>query len=340
MGRLRFFNLCPFHTDSFGMGAVRPSEEYLQDVQQHVAWADEHGLYGTVIYNFSTSLDPLLTAQFVLSITQHLRPMIAVQPTHMHPFTLLRAIATLAYLYQRGVDLNVVVGASPTDRQKIGDELDEEERHERLREYISTIQVLSEGVATFSGRFFKMHEVSIQPSIPPACRPQIYIPGSSPASCQTVQTFAHSSLLMVKPLSLMHKEITRLQGQRNDLRHGMIVGMVARETKEEAWVAIASLVNQDRRTRLTTRLFIAQTSSHQHRVNLELADQQQVFDGLLWYGSAKIGIDAPKLVGSYAEVREALRRYIELGITDILLDLPDHPSEYEHMFEVIQPLMV
>ncbi len=335
----RFFNLCPFHTNSFGMGTERPAEKYIQDVQQHAIWADQHGLHGMVIYNFNTSLDPLLTAHIVLSTTRRLRPMIAVQPAHMHPFALMRAISTLTYLYQRAIDLNMVVGASSVDMHKIGDDLSEEERHERLREYIRAILLLSEGVTTFSGQYFHLNDLSIQPKLPPAYQPQIYIPGSSPASCQTIQAFAHSSPLMAKPFDIIKEEIARITCEREDLYHGMIIGIIARKTDEEAWGALRALPNQDRRTRLTNRMFIAKTSSHQHRTNLELADRQEVYDGQLWYGSAKIGIDAPKLVGSYTKVRAALQRYRELGITNFLLDLPDELTEYDHMLEVIQPLM-
>lgn len=339
MHQLRFFTLCPFHTDSFGMGALRAPEAYLQDVREQVLWADAHGLYGTVIYNFASSLDPLATAQLVLSLTRRLRPMIAVQPAQLHPFALVRALATLAYLYHRGVDLNVVAGASPEERRRLGDALDEEEKHERLREYVGACQALCAGAATCTGRFFTLHEASVQPPLPPVCRPQFYIPGSSPASCHTVQTYAHCSLLMAKPLDLLREELVRVQGARTNLRHGLIVGLVARATDEQAWAALETLAHQDRRTRLTNRLFVAKTSSQQHRVNLELADRQSVFDERLWYGSAKIGIDAPKLVGSYQQVREALGRYIALGVTDILLDLPDHLSEYEHILQVIGPLL-
>lgn len=91
--------------------------------------------------------------------------------------------------------------------------------------------------------------------------------------------------------------------------------------------------------KLTARLFVSQTSSLQHRTNVELAERGDVFDGHLWYGSDKIGIDAPKLVGSYEQVREALARYVDLGVTDILLDLPSSDVEFEHILKVIQPMM-
>jgi len=339
MEKLRFFTVCPFHTDSFGMGVAQASDVYMQNVQEHARWADEHGLYGMVIYNFHTSLDPLLTAQLVLSTTRQIRPMVAVQPAYMHPFALARAMATLAYIYRRGVDLNVVAGASPLDMRKIGDTLEGEERHERLREYVSAIRSLSKGTTTLQGRYYHLEDLVVQPALSPAYQPCIYIPGSSEASCQTVQACADSSLLMAKPLAHIQEEIQRLNGDRCNLRHAMIVGVITRKTTQAAWEATSTLAHQDRRTKVTNRMFIAQTSSYQHRANLALAEQQTIFDGLLWYGSAKIGIDAPKLVGSYAEVRAALRRYAEAGITDILLDLPDDPREYDHMLQSIQSFM-
>lgn len=339
MPKIRFFNVCPSHTDSFGMGATRSSDAYLQDVQQHALWADEHGLYGMVIYNFHTSLDPLLTAQVVLSMTKRLHPMIAIQPAHIHPFALVRAMATMAYLYHRRIDLNVVAGASPIEMQKIGDTLEGMDRHERLREYVCAIRALSEDTTTFHGRYYNLENLSVQPTLSRTYQPHIYIPGSSDASCETVQHFADSSLLMAKPFAHIREETQRVNGDRCDLRHTMIVGVITRKTSQEAWDATSSLAHQDRRTKLANRMFITQTSSHQHHTNLVLAQQQEVFDDVLWYGSAKVGIDAPKLVGSYTEVHQAIQQYAELGITDILLDLPDNPREYDHILQAIQPLM-
>lgn len=321
------------------MGTLRPAQEYLKEVRQHARWADEHGFRGIVIYNFHTSLDPLLTAQYVLSTTRQLRPMVAIQPAYMHPYSLARSIVTLTYLYQRALDLNMVAGASPADRHKIGDEVNEQEKHNRLREYIQVLQLMQAGSTTFHGDYFHFNNVNLQPPLAEEVKPEIYIPGSSPASCQTVQKFAHSSLLMAKPIEIMQEEILRLQGNRTNLRHGMIVGIIARPTDDEAWDVVQSFSKQqDRRTRLTNRLFISQASSQQHRLNLELADQQTLFDDVLWYGSAKLGIDAPKLVGSYPKVQAALQRYIKLGITNILIDLPHEIAEYDHLSRVIELL--
>ncbi|HEY7417893.1 MAG TPA: LLM class flavin-dependent oxidoreductase [Ktedonobacteraceae bacterium] len=340
MTPIYFFNLCPFHTDSFGMGTVRPAQNYLEEVKQHAIWADERGLRGIVIYNFHSSLDPLLTAQYVLSVTKQLRPMVAAQPAYMHPYALARAVATLTYMYQRALDLNMVAGASPADSRKIGDEVNEQEKHERLREYIRVLQLLVAGPTTFHGHYFHFNDVTLQPLLTSPYQPELYIPGSSPASCITVQEFAHSSLLMAKPIDLMQEEILRLQGNCTTLRHGMIVGIIARSTDEEAWQVAHSLSGQqDRRTRLLNRMFIAQASSQQHRLNIELADKQVLFDDVLWYGNAKIGIDAPKLVGSYQKVQAALQRYIAMGMSNILLDLPHDLAEYDHLFRVIEPFL-
>jgi hypothetical protein len=62
-----------------------------------------------------------------------------------------------------------------------------------------------------------------------------------------------------------------------------------------------------------------------------------VHDERLWYGAPTRGIDAPKLVGSAAQVREWLRSCADIGVTDIIVDLPPTVAEYEHLGAVFSP---
>ncbi|MCD1257286.1 LLM class flavin-dependent oxidoreductase [Paenibacillus athensensis] len=338
MKELRFFTVCPFHTASFGMGESIAPSEYVAAVRAQAAWADHNGMYGMVIYNFHSSLDPWLTAAEILRSTAQLRPMVAVQPFHSHPYTVARQIATACYMHGRGIDLNVVVGATPSEVAMLGDTALGPDKHGRLREFCEIIRSLLVGEASCDGEFYRVSALSLSPPIPAEANVSLYVPGSSEQSAATVKAVADSSLLMAKPLERLREELARLD--RPGLRQAMIVGIVARETEAAAWEAARRMYGDNRKSRLASRMFVTRSDSGQHMSNLQLAQEADVYDDILWYGAPKTGIDAPKLVGSYEQVRNALERYIAAGITDIVLDLPEEPGdEYEHMLEAVRPLM-
>ena len=49
----------------------------------------------------------------MIEATERLRPLIAVQPVYMHPYSVAKMITSLAYLHGRAVDLNIVGGWVP-----------------------------------------------------------------------------------------------------------------------------------------------------------------------------------------------------------------------------------
>lgn len=339
MSAFRFHVVCPFHTTQFGVGSdLVSANEFLDAVRAHVGWAEDHGIHGMVLYAFQASLDPFATAAAVLQSSRTLRPIVTVLPHQIHPTAAARAIATLGYLYDRGIDLNMVGGASARELQRVGESGDKRASYDRLAEYVSVLRPLLQGNCTYRGRYYQLEDYTYSPSVPPDRMPCIFVPGSSEESAPVVRDHADSSLLMAKPLARIREEVTLLSRGPRALRHGMIVGIVARETDEAAWASARNPQGDERRARAVAKFFVAQTTSQQHRANAALAKVSELHDDVLWYGGASIGIDCPKLVGGYARVRDALHAYREVGVTDIVIDLPRTLTDYEHVARLIDAL--
>jgi uncharacterized membrane protein len=115
----------------------------------------------------------------------------------------------------------------------------------------------------------------------------------------------------------------------------MLLGLVVRETEEEAWDAAATLHPKDRRQEVAGKLFMSQVVSSEHARMYALAEQGSVQDGRLWYGAPARGIDAPKLVGSVAQASRWLRDCRDVGVTDLIVDLPAGPQEYAWVAQVL-----
>ena len=76
---------------------------------------------------------------------------------------------------------------------------------------------------------------------------------------------------------------------------------------------------------------MSQVVSSEHTASYALAEQQEVHDERLWYGAPTRGIDAPKLVGAADQVRAWLRSCADIGVTDIIVDLPPNVAEFAHL---------
>lgn len=87
--------------------------EYARRVSDVARWSEEAGCHGVLVYTDNGIIDPWLVAQRVIEATERLRPLIAVQPVYMHPYSVAKMITSLAYLHGRAVDLNIVGGWVP-----------------------------------------------------------------------------------------------------------------------------------------------------------------------------------------------------------------------------------
>ncbi|MFC6935958.1 hypothetical protein ACFQHO_40495 [Actinomadura yumaensis] len=160
-------------------------------------------------------------------------------------------------------------------------------------------------------------------------------PGSRSPEIAAVLPRLDRALVMAKPRADLAAEHERLAAGGLAGGLAMIVGVVARDTDELAWETAERRYAATRRDALTRRLFARQVTSSQHRANIELAEAGVLHDECLWYGAGRVGIDCPKLVGSYKTVAAALDGYRELGVRTVVLDLPYEPAEYEHIAKAL-----
>ncbi|HEX6682169.1 MAG TPA: hypothetical protein VF062_05215, partial [Candidatus Limnocylindrales bacterium] len=119
---------------------------------------------------------------------------------------------------------------------------------------------------------------------------------------------------------------------------GIRVGLVARETDEQAWEAALEGHQLDRAARLRTLLKRESQSDWNRRV-AQLAFEADVYDGVYWTGLYSTGrTAAPLLVGGYRKVADYLRRYLSLGVTKLLLTKVDTEDEFAHAGAVLSLL--
>ena len=76
--------------------------------------------------------------------------------------------ATLGFLYQRRIWLNLVAGGFRLDLQALADETPHHERYDRLVEYGQIVKALLAGQEplSFSGDYYTVRNLRMSPSLP------------------------------------------------------------------------------------------------------------------------------------------------------------------------------
>ncbi|WP_328340483.1 hypothetical protein [Micromonospora sp. NBC_00421] len=300
--------IVPPHSESFGIGRRLPTRSYLERLVGYARAAERAGVVGAFVYDFPAAMDPWLVAFDLLACSPTLQPVVAVRPHQESAESVARRVADLEYRFGRPTHVNIVAGATRTARAA---EPDKVAARRRLAEFAVELRA-----GLDRGRYAEG-----------PCAPLLVTPSSSTAGVVPVDAV----LMMARPRATLAGDVARVRAEQGVDRVAMLVGLVVRETDEQAWAATTRWYAPDRRQEVAGRMFMSQVVSSEHTASYALAEAREVHDERLWYGAPMRGIDAPKLVGSVAGVADWLRSCHDLGITDIIIDLPPDPAEFGHI---------
>lgn len=322
MGVLELYSTSPGYV-------AGPRERVLEAAVRSWRAADEAGLRGALIFTDNHSLDPFAVAQRMLESTGRLVPLVAVQPPFAHPFHVARQISTLAYLYDRGVDLNLVTGGDPRQLLAVGDDLEHDTRYDRLVEFGQVLTRLLEGggPASTDGVHYRVASAAVQPPLPERLRPRAFVAGTSGAGREAARALGVPQL--THPLEAGEYELDdaadRLRGS------GIRLGVLARDTHEQAWAEAGRRFPWNprveallaRRMRLSDSRWVAELAAGQ--------PSQQRPGSPYWVYPFRSGREyCSFLVGSHAEVGEYLARYLRLGVSTLVLHTVNETDDLPH----------
>lgn len=316
--------IVPPHTENFGSGAALPPRDYLDRLTRHLTAAEQAGATGAFAYDFPAAIDPWLAAFDVLACSA-LEPIVAVRPHRDSAEAVARRLLDLAYRFGRPAHVNLVSGATAAAREA-ADTGDKAAARRRLGQFAAELR------AELAKRADPADPADPSNPAGPAA-PLLITPSSSTPGVVPVDLV----LLMARPRPALAGQIARIRAEQGVDRVALLVGVVARPTEEAAWAAAAEMFPEDRRKRVANSLFMAQVVSSEHQAAHAFGEGPGVQDERLWYGFPTFGLDAPKLVGSVEQVRGWLDTCTEIGVTDLIVDLPADPGEYSHLRPVLSP---
>ncbi|HXJ41828.1 MAG TPA: LLM class flavin-dependent oxidoreductase, partial [Bryobacteraceae bacterium] len=191
---IEVFSTCPV-----AGGADRRA--FLQSVMDVARWSEEAGCKGILIYADNSLIDPWMLCQIILENTQHLCPLLAIQPVYMHPYSIAKSITTLAYLYGRRICLNMIAGGFTNDLLALNDTTPHDKRYARLVEYTLIIKELLAGESAVSrdGEFYKVDKLRLTPPLDRDLFPGIFVSGSSDAGLASARAIGATAIKYPKP---------------------------------------------------------------------------------------------------------------------------------------------
>lgn len=292
-------------------------------------WSEEAGCKGILVYSDNSLVDPWLLAQIILESTENLCPLVAVQPIYVHPFSVAKMVATLGSLYGRRIFLNMVAGGFKNDLIALNDQTPHDKRYARLVEYTTIIKLLLEntGGVSFQGEFYRIENLRMAPTLAPELFPGVFLSGASEAGEQAARVLKATAIKYPKAASDCEAEPPPA-----DLECGIRLGIIAREDDGEAWEVAERRFPEDRKGQIAHQLAMKVSDSSWHRQLSEMAREPNGDRNPYWLRPFEnYSTFCPYLVGEYEKVSTELARYVAVGYSRFILDVPASCEELRHV---------
>src|SRR6266702_8109810 len=237
-------------------------QSYRREVLEVARWSEAAGCEGILIYTDNGLVDPWLIAQEMITHTERLCPLVAVQPVYLHPYAVAKMVASLGFLHGRRLYLNMVAGGFKNDLESLNDPTPHDERYARLVEYTTLIMQLlgSTRPMTLDGRYYRVTQVKLTPPLDPALTPGVFVSGSSDAGLAAARQLGALAVRYPKPVA-EYEAAPPIDAAALGIR----IGIIAREDASEAWAVARARFPEDRKGQLTHQLAMKVSDSEWHK---------------------------------------------------------------------------
>jgi alkanesulfonate monooxygenase len=297
---------------------------YVEELMQVAQFSERSGFEGILLFaGNDVFVEPWSMAQHIVAHTKRSSPLVAVNPVYMHPFTAAKFVSSFAQLYGRKIYLNMITGTAVGDLQGLGDEQSREGRYARLAEFVLIVRQLltSPRPLNFAGKFYTANNLQLRPRLPAELMPEFLIAGQSDEA-RRVAAEAGCILMQMLPPDL----------ERGISAAGVNFGIFAREKPAQAREAAKLRFQDSPERRELLQLTMQNTDSVWKRRLKEAGHDSELHDNGYWLlPFLTFQADCPYLVGSYAEIGEKLRSFVEKGVGTVILDMVSDETELKHV---------
>ncbi|MBV9854896.1 MAG: LLM class flavin-dependent oxidoreductase [Streptosporangiaceae bacterium] len=308
--------------------------------------AEQLGFTGALTPTSSWCEDAWIMTAGLSQVTRKFKFLVAFRPGLMSPTLAAHMAATFQRISGSRLLINIVTGGDDAEQQRFGDHLDKRARYRRCREFLHIIRELWRGEQVdFAGEFYDIRGAQI---IPAPVWPDFYFGGSSPDALDVAASYCDVYLTWGEPPAAVAEKLAavrqRAKAAGRELRYGIRLHVIARETATEAWAQAQKLLNgltpeAIERAQAVQRASGSEGQRRMVALHGGRTDHLEVSPNL-WAGVGLVrGGAGTALVGSYAEVAQRMVEYHDLGIDEFILSGFPHLEEAYYVGEGVVPLL-
>ncbi|MCE7761586.1 LLM class flavin-dependent oxidoreductase [Pseudomonas putida] len=333
--------------------AVGDHFTYIDYLGQIARAAEINGFGGALMVNAPTGEEPWTVCSLLARETRTLKFVTAFQPYHYTPWVAVQQAATYQRATGNRLVWNIINGGSDAIQRQVGDFEDHDQRYARATEFMDVVRGYWHNEQFhYEGTYYRAEGGGLRGPLKKAELPLICTAGSSVAAREFAAKHADFYLMRAEHPDEIAALIADIRARalkwgRTDIRFGLSIDVIARET-EEAALAEAKRFFDEGVAKGTVKaraahagLRTARKLSYEHGYSDQ--DEQQAFDDFfihpnVWTGFGYIGVPPGcALVGSYANVVARIREYHGIGVDLFFLAGYPHLEEAYRIGEHILP---
>jgi alkanesulfonate monooxygenase len=308
--------------------------------------AEQLGFAGALTPTSSWCEDAWIMTAGLTQVTESFKFLVALRPGFTSPTLAAQMAATYQRISGGRLLLNIVTGGDDVEQRRFGDHLDKAGRYRRAAEFLHIVRELWDGrPVDFTGEFYDVQGGVI---VPAPVRPDIYLGGSSPQALDVAAWHADVYLTWGEPPGAVAEKLDRVRDRARaagrELRFGIRLHVIARDTAAEAWAQAQRLLDGLDPAAIERAQAIQRSSGSEGQRRMAAlhggrTDALEVSPNL-WAGVGLVrGGAGTALVGSHDEVADRIAEYCHLGIEEFILSGYPHLEEAYQVGEGVLPVL-
>jgi alkanesulfonate monooxygenase len=348
--KMKVFWFLPSHGESRYLGSTKGGRAITLPYLKQIAQAVDHlGFEGALLPTGRSCEDAWVVGSSLISATERMKFLVAIRPGLMSPTLAARMASSFDRLSNGRLLINVVTGGDPVELAGDGVFLNHKERYGQTDEFLDIWRKeMSGGKVDFEGEHLKVEGGDILlPSVQKPY-PSLYFGGSSDPAIDISGKHIDVYLTWGEPLVQVAEKIEKVRKKAaeygREVRFGIRMHVIVRETEEEAWQAAEELIKyvDDEMIENSQKIFGRFDSVGQKRMSqLHNGNRDSLeISPNLWAGVGLVrGGAGTALVGSAENVAARMKEYEEIGIESFVLSGYPHLEEAYRVAELLFPLL-
>lgn len=348
---LRFGWFIPTYGDSSTIGDPANHESPSLELFERVARSAENAGFEYALVPVATECyEAWISCAMMAARTERLKMLVAARPGLIQPTLTAKMISTFDQLSGGRLCINLIAGGGYAEMAADGVFYEHDERYEAMDETVTIMKdVWAESApVTFEGKFFQVENAVVRPRPLQQPHPPFYLGGISPAAREVGAKHADVYLLWGDRADRIKPEIEDIRaraaahGRADQLKFGMRLQVLVRETEEEAWEAadrlIAPAAEKLKKRRESGMGAESHADARMRAIAAETAGDDYRLDTHLWAGITTVRHGAGVMVvGNPEQVASTLDEFVDIGCSEFCLSGYPHDEEADRFGQMVMP---